>query len=95
MGKGFDAAADWWNDGGGDQVNGFAMAAGGANTMGAIPLAAGGGTGGGGNTTVNNTNNSSAGVTVNAPNLDRNEMGRIVDQENARAVNDNSTGFER
>jgi hypothetical protein len=79
----------------GEGIGDFFSGFGAPSALAGIPLGAGGGTGNGGNTTVNNTNNSSAGVTVNAPNLDRNEMGRIVDQENARAVNDNSTGFER
>ncbi len=49
-----------------------------------------------GNTTnINNSSQVNSNVSLNAPNLDRAEFTRIVDEENARAVNANSSGFDR
>jgi hypothetical protein len=74
----------------GDFFGGF----GAPSALAGVPIGPGGG-GGGSSSVTNNTNNNSSSVSVNAPNLDRGEMNRIVEQENARAVNANSTGFER
>ena len=96
LGKGFDAAADWWNDGGGDQVGGFAMGAAGAGAMGSIPLAAGGGTniGGATNTTNNNTTSVTTEATINTAATAR-DVEQVLNQQNAKAANANGTGFER